>query len=41
MSANASIGVAFRGFGRMGETHLRNLTGLPGVKVIVVADPRP
>jgi myo-inositol 2-dehydrogenase / D-chiro-inositol 1-dehydrogenase len=24
----------------MGETHLRNLLGLPGVKVVVVADPR-
>jgi hypothetical protein len=24
----------------MGETHLRNLSGLPRVKVVVVADPR-
>jgi predicted dehydrogenase len=31
---------AFLGFGRMGETHLRNLSGLPRVKVVVVADPR-
>src|SRR5271165_2522355 len=35
-----SIGVAFLGFGRMGETHLRNLSGIPQVKVVVVADPR-
>jgi myo-inositol 2-dehydrogenase / D-chiro-inositol 1-dehydrogenase len=35
-----SIGVAFLGVGRMGETHLRNLSGLPRVKVVVVADPR-
>ena len=40
MSNNSSIGVAFLGFGRMGETHLRNLSGLPRVKVVVVADPR-
>ena len=40
MSANSSIGVAFLGVGRMGETHLRSLTGLSGVKVVVVADPR-
>jgi myo-inositol 2-dehydrogenase/D-chiro-inositol 1-dehydrogenase len=41
MSKNSSIGVAFLGVGRMGETHLRNLRGLSQVKVIVVADPRP
>ena len=41
MSKNSSIGVAFLGAGRMGETHLRNLRGLSQVKVIVVADPRP
>jgi myo-inositol 2-dehydrogenase/D-chiro-inositol 1-dehydrogenase len=35
-----SIGVAFLGVGRMGETHLRNLNGLSRVKVVVVADPR-
>jgi myo-inositol 2-dehydrogenase / D-chiro-inositol 1-dehydrogenase len=33
------IGVAFLGVGRMGETHLRNLRSVPGVKVVVVADP--
>ncbi len=41
ISPNSSIGVAFLGVGRMGETHLRSLTGLSGVKVVVVADPRP
>src|ERR1700731_3146130 len=40
MSNNSSIGVAFLGFGRMGEIHLRNLGGLSQVKVVVVADPR-
>ncbi|MGA8657881.1 MAG: inositol 2-dehydrogenase [Chthoniobacterales bacterium] len=39
MRATDSIGVAFLGVGRMGQTHLRNLNGLPGVKVVVVADP--
>ena len=34
-----TIGVAFLGVGRMGETHLRNLVGLSGVRVVVVADP--
>jgi myo-inositol 2-dehydrogenase / D-chiro-inositol 1-dehydrogenase len=34
-----TIGVAFLGLGRMGETHLRNLTAISGVKVVVVADP--
>jgi myo-inositol 2-dehydrogenase / D-chiro-inositol 1-dehydrogenase len=33
------IGVAFLGVGRMGETHLRNLAGLNGVRVVAVADP--
>ncbi|HEV3210665.1 MAG TPA: Gfo/Idh/MocA family oxidoreductase, partial [Chthoniobacterales bacterium] len=37
---NPPFGVGFLGLGRMGETHLRNLLGLPGVKVVVVADPR-
>jgi myo-inositol 2-dehydrogenase/D-chiro-inositol 1-dehydrogenase len=41
INPNSSIGVAFLGVGRMGETHLRSLTGLSGVKVVVVADPRP
>ena len=40
MSGKSSIGVAFLGVGRMGETHLRNLNGLSRVKVVVVADPR-
>jgi myo-inositol 2-dehydrogenase/D-chiro-inositol 1-dehydrogenase len=40
MSVKSSIGVAFLGVGRMGETHLRNLLGISGVKVVVVADPR-
>ncbi len=31
--------VAFLGAGRMGKTHLRNLAGIPGVAVRVVADP--
>jgi myo-inositol 2-dehydrogenase / D-chiro-inositol 1-dehydrogenase len=35
----ATIGVAFLGVGRMGETHLRNLVGLTGVRVVAVADP--
>src|SRR5262245_22979819 len=39
MSKENTIGVAFLGLGRMGETHLRNLTAINGVKVVVVADP--
>src|SRR5271155_167284 len=39
MRSGSSIGVALLGFGRMGETHLRNLNGLARVKVVVVADP--
>src|ERR1700751_6481995 len=39
MSKQDTIGVAFLGLGRMGETHLRNLTAISGVKVVVVADP--
>jgi myo-inositol 2-dehydrogenase / D-chiro-inositol 1-dehydrogenase len=39
MKANSTIGVAFLGVGRMGETHLRNLGGLSDVRVVVVADP--
>jgi myo-inositol 2-dehydrogenase/D-chiro-inositol 1-dehydrogenase len=34
-----TIGVAFLGVGRMGETHLRNLVGLSRVQVVAVADP--
>src|SRR5258708_17062992 len=33
------MGVAFVGAGRMGETHLRNLAAISGVRVRVVADP--
>ena len=40
MKINDSIGVAILGAGRMGQTHLRNLNGLPGVMVVVVADPK-
>ena len=39
MPAASTIGVAFLGVGRMGETHLRNLAGLSGVRVVAVADP--
>jgi myo-inositol 2-dehydrogenase/D-chiro-inositol 1-dehydrogenase len=39
MPAASTIGVAFLGVGRMGETHLRNLVGLSGVRVVAVADP--
>jgi myo-inositol 2-dehydrogenase / D-chiro-inositol 1-dehydrogenase len=39
MKANSTIGVAFLGVGRMGETHLRNLGGLSDVRAVVVADP--
>src|SRR6516162_1941547 len=34
-----TMGVAFLGLGRMGQTHLRNLAAISGVKVVVVADP--
>ena len=34
------LNVAFLGAGRMGTTHLRNLVGIPGVQVRVVADKR-
>ena len=37
--ATGTIGVAFLGVGRMGETHLRNLVGLSGVRVVATADP--
>src|SRR5260370_27623286 len=40
MSTKSSIGVAFRGVGRRGETDLRTFRGLSGVRVVVVADPR-
>ena len=35
----AEIGVAVLGAGRMGQTHLRNLASIPGVRVEVVVDP--
>jgi myo-inositol 2-dehydrogenase/D-chiro-inositol 1-dehydrogenase len=41
MPAGNTIGVAFLGVGRMGETHLRNLAGLSGVRVVAVADAKP
>jgi myo-inositol 2-dehydrogenase/D-chiro-inositol 1-dehydrogenase len=41
MSTTDSIGVAFLGVGRMGETHLCNLAGMSGVRVVAVADPSP
>jgi myo-inositol 2-dehydrogenase/D-chiro-inositol 1-dehydrogenase len=34
------LNIAFLGAGRMGTTHLRNLVGIPGVRVRVVADTR-
>jgi myo-inositol 2-dehydrogenase/D-chiro-inositol 1-dehydrogenase len=36
----SEINVAFLGAGRMGQTHLRNLVGISGVRVRVVADRR-
>ena len=38
MKNKETIGVAFLGVGRMGETHLRNLTAISGIKVVAVAD---
>ena len=38
MKNKDTIGVAFLGVGRMGETHLRNLTAISGIKVVAVAD---
>jgi myo-inositol 2-dehydrogenase / D-chiro-inositol 1-dehydrogenase len=40
MNDKQTIGVAFLGLGRMGETHLRNLRAISGVRVVVVADPQ-
>ena len=40
MKDKQTIGVAFLGLGRMGETHLRNLMAISGVRVVVVADPQ-
>jgi myo-inositol 2-dehydrogenase / D-chiro-inositol 1-dehydrogenase len=36
-----SIGVAFLGAGRMGQTHVRNLAGVANARTVVVADPNP
>src|ERR1700732_4316812 len=38
MGENSTIGVAFLGLGRMGETHLKNLSSISNVKVVAVAD---
>ena len=38
MTDKQTIGVAFLGLGRMGETHLRNLGAIAGVRVVAVAD---
>ena len=35
------IGVAVLGAGRMGQTHIRNLAGIPDAHVVAVADPDP
>jgi myo-inositol 2-dehydrogenase/D-chiro-inositol 1-dehydrogenase len=35
------IGVAVLGAGRMGQTHVRNLSAIPNTHVVVVADPDP
>jgi myo-inositol 2-dehydrogenase/D-chiro-inositol 1-dehydrogenase len=35
------LGVAVLGAGRMGQTHIRNLAGMPDVRVVAVADPDP
>jgi myo-inositol 2-dehydrogenase / D-chiro-inositol 1-dehydrogenase len=37
----ADIGVAVLGAGRMGRTHIRNLTAIPNAHLVVVADPDP
>src|ERR1700682_6645413 len=38
MITKDTIGVAFLGVGRMGETHLRNVAAISGIRVIAVAD---
>jgi myo-inositol 2-dehydrogenase / D-chiro-inositol 1-dehydrogenase len=35
------IGVAVLGAGRMGQTHVRNISAIPNAHVVVVADPNP
>lgn len=37
-STPSDINIAFIGVGRMGVTHLRNLAGIPGVRIHTVAD---
>lgn len=37
----SQIGVAVLGAGRMGQTHIRSLAGIPTARVVVVADPDP
>ena len=39
MTSTSTIGVAFLGVGRLGETRLRNLTGSSGVQLLAVANP--
>jgi predicted dehydrogenase len=39
MTSTSTIGVAFLGVGRLGDTHPRNLTGSSGVQVLAVANP--
>jgi myo-inositol 2-dehydrogenase/D-chiro-inositol 1-dehydrogenase len=41
MSDKQTIGVAFLGLGRMGETHLRNLGAISGMRVVAVVDEQP
>jgi myo-inositol 2-dehydrogenase/D-chiro-inositol 1-dehydrogenase len=36
-----ALGVAVLGAGRMGQTHIRNLAGMPDVRLVAVADPDP
>ena len=38
-SRNDVINVAVLGAGRMGRTHIRNIAGIPGVSIRIVADP--
>lgn len=38
---HGDIGVAVLGAGRMGRTHIDNLTAIPNVRVVLVADPDP
>jgi predicted dehydrogenase len=38
-SKNDNINVAVLGAGRMGQTHIRNIAGIAGVSIVIVADP--